>query len=124
MFRVRLIAVLAILFTASGCFGTSLPSPFGSGGNGERTIRLEVRNFNFADATLYAFRGAERVRLGVVTGKTDHDYNVPWPATQTMRVQISLLAGESCTTRTQTVSPGEVIYLQIPVEFRSATDCS
>lgn len=123
MHRARLIIVLATLVAASGCMGGGLPNPFEAGESGDRSIRVEVRNFNFADATLYAFRGAERVRLGVVTGKTDHDYQLPWPSTQTMRVEINLLAGDRCTTRSQNVSPGDIIYVQIPVAFRSDSDC-
>lgn len=124
MSRARLIVALAALVAASGCLGGGLPNPFEAGESGDRSIRVEVRNFNFADATLYAYRGAERMRLGVVTGKTDRDYQLAWPSTQTMRVEINLLAGERCTTRTQNVSPGDVIYVQIPVDFRSDPDCT
>ncbi|MEK9501846.1 hypothetical protein [Gaopeijia maritima] len=124
MLRARLIVVLAALVAASGCMGGGLPNPFEASESGDRSIRVEVRNFNFADATLYAYRGAERMRLGVVTGKTDRDYQLAWPATQSMRVEINLLAGERCTTRTQNVSPGDVIYVQIPVELRTDPDCT
>jgi hypothetical protein len=118
------LAILIVAMSASGCFRGGAPNPFESGPDGDRSIRIEVRNFNFADATLYALRGAERIRLGVVTGKTDQNFEVPWTVTRPLQIEINLLAGDRCVTRRLTVDPGEVISLQIQVDLFSDPDCA
>ena len=123
----RRIATAVLLVTTAlgaGCVRAgAADNPFRRGVDGERTIRIEVRNFNFADATVFAFRGTERVRLGTVTGKTDEDFRVAWTLTQPLRIQIDLLAGGRCTTRPMNVSPGEVVEIQVPLDLRSDPDC-
>lgn len=123
MLPARAVLTLATLLALSGCAASALRSPFGGGADGEGAIRIEVRNFNFADATVHLVRGVERVRLGVVTGKTDRSYDVAWPRTQSLQVDIDLLAGVRCTTPPRDVTPGEVIYIRIPVELQSDPDC-
>lgn len=112
----------ALLF-ASGCAAPRAGSPFEVAAEGDRSIRIEVRNFNFADATLYARRGAERIRMGVVTGKTDRTFDLPWPVSYPLQVEIDLLAGERCTTRPRSVEPGEIILIQIQVAIANDPEC-
>lgn len=124
MRRTAVLAVAVSTALGAGCaFGSTVDNPFQGGAGGERTIRVEVRNFNFADATIFVFRGTERIRLGTVTGKTDADYQVEWTLTQPLRVEIDLLAGDRCSTRTMDVSPGEVIGVQVPLDLSSDPDC-
>lgn len=120
---IRLAVLLAPLLALGCAVGGRANDPFRGGPDGERTIRIEVRNFNFADATVFVFRGTERVRLGAVTGKTDADFEVAWTLTQPLRVQIDLLAGDRCSTRSMDVSPGEVIQVQVPLDLSSDPDC-
>jgi hypothetical protein len=120
--RIGTVLLLASL-AASGCAAGTQGSPFQGGADGERSIRIEVRNLNFSDATLHALRGSERVRLGIVTGKTDRSFDVPWTLSLPLQIQIDLLAGERCTTRPMQVDPGDVIQLQIESVLGRSGDC-
>lgn len=113
---------LVLLFT-TGCAATQTANPFDGAVQGDRTIRIEVRNFNFADATLFARRGSQRIRMGVVTGKTDRNFDVPWTISVPLQVEINLLAGDRCITPPRNVEPGEVILLQIPINLSNDSDC-
>ncbi len=117
-------AALAVAALGTACSPRTTANPFQGGVDGERTIRVEVRNLNFSDATIYAFRGTERVRLGVVTGKTDEDFRLAWTLNQPLRIQIDLLAGSRCTTRAMDVVPGEVIQVQVPSDLARDPNCT
>jgi outer membrane biogenesis lipoprotein LolB len=115
-------ALLAVVST-SGC--TAVQGPAANPFEERRVsrIRLDVINNNFNDATLYAYRGPQRQRLGVVTGKTSATYTIDWPQSQQLRVEISLLTGGSCTTNTIQVDPGNVVELQIRDDFVRGSQC-
>lgn len=121
--RLPLLAVLLATLVGTGCLRGGASNPFVASEGGERSIRIEVRNFNFADATLWALRGGERIRMGVVTGKTDRSFDVRWTVTLPLQIEIDLLAGDRCVTRPMSVDPGEVIQLQIAVDLASSPDC-
>jgi hypothetical protein len=123
MRRWTVVPALLVLLVGTGCATGGAANPFGDGEGGDRSIRIEVRNFNFADATLYALRGSERIRMGVVTGKTDDTFEIPWTVTLPLRIEINLLAGERCVTRPMNVDPGEVIQLQIEIDLSRSPDC-
>jgi hypothetical protein len=76
-------------------------------------IRLVVINNDFNDATLFALGSGERRRLGVVTGKSEASYVIPWRLSGPLQIEISVLAAGSCTTNEMQVDPGEVLELQI-----------
>ena len=116
-------ALLVLALTGAACAAPTQGSPFGVGPEGERTISIEVRNLNFSDATLHALRGAERVRLGTVTGKTDRTFRIEWTISVPLQIEIDLLAGERCTTRALNVDPGDAITLQIESDLRRSGDC-
>lgn len=117
------IVVLATIAFASACVRGAAPSPFDAASGGDGSIQVEVHNFNWADASLYALRGAERIRMGVVTGKTDQTFEIAWPMTRPLRIEIDLLAGGRCVTRPLTVDPGDRISLHIRVDLYSDPDC-
>lgn len=119
-----LFAALSLATLGSACAARTTANPFQGGVDGERTIEVEIRNLNFADATIYAFRGTERIRLGVVTGKTDEAFRVAWTLNQPLRIQIDLLAGARCTTRAMDVAPGEVVQVEVPSDLARAPDCT
>ena len=122
--RFRILAPLFLaLIATTACASNTQGNPFQGGPDGERTIRIDVRNLNFSDATLYALRGAERVRMGIVTGKTDRTFTVPWTVSLPLQIEIDLLAGDRCTTRALPVDPGDHIDLQIETELRRSGDC-
>ena len=116
------VLTFALLFS-SACAATQAGNPFDAPAQGESTIRIEVQNLNFADATLFARRGSERIRMGVVTGKTDRTFDIPWTISYPLQVEINLLAGDRCITRPRSVEPGEVVLLQIRINMENDPDC-
>ena len=107
------------LLVVTGC--ASSGNAF-DGSPGEGTIEIQILNRNFNDATVHAIRGGERLRLGIVIGKTSNTLRLEWPSARLLRLEIDLLAGRSCVTRELFVDPGEAIYLEIQPVL-SSTDC-
>jgi hypothetical protein len=112
-------ALLLSLVAVTGC--ASSGNAF-DGSAGDQTIEIEILNRNFNDATVHAIRGGERLRLGVVTGKTSNTLRLEWPSSRLLQLEIDLLAGRSCVTRELFVDPGEAIYLEIQPVL-SSSDC-
>ena len=103
-----------------------------SGGNPEEAwqrvqedqIRIYVLHNNFADVTSWlVVPEAKRERLGVVTGKTEEAYVIPWDITQSLRLELDLLAGPRCLTRAIYVDPGDILHLEILSVFRETDWC-
>ena len=94
----------------TACTGTR-PSPFGDAR--DLTIQIDVRNLNFADATLHAHRSGQRIRLGIVTGKSRGSFTVPWRISRSVRIEIDLLAGPRCMTPEMVVGPGDIVEVEI-----------
>lgn len=120
-----LMGVLALLTVSAGCVSsgsTRTGNPFGDAAE-RNEVQIKIRNFNFSDATVWVLtRGAQRKRLGVVTGKSDADFTVPWDFSQPMTMEFDLVAGPRCTTRPLEVDPGDVLELQIAVDFAQMSD--
>ncbi|MDE2773765.1 MAG: hypothetical protein OXI46_08690 [Gemmatimonadota bacterium] len=121
--RVNLLLALVLTTFVAACsqagagaslFGEAAPNTM---------IRIEVTNLNFLDATLHAFRNRDRVRLGIVTGKTSAVYTLEWRTPLSLQIEIDLLAGGKCATREVVAQPGDEFILQIPSEFRRMADC-
>jgi hypothetical protein len=117
------LTLLAAALLASGCARTAGAgaSPFENGPPGQ--IQLIVINHDFNDATLFALRAGQRTRLGIVTGKTEESYVLPWPTTQSLQIQINLLTQGSCSTSALQVDPGEILELQIQGEQMRGGQC-
>lgn len=124
--RATMTGVLMLLAGLGGCASGGAGAPAGNpfGDMSERNeVRITIRNFNFSDATVWVLaRGAQRKRLGVVTGKSDADFTVPWDFSQPMIMEFDLVAGPRCTTRPLEVDPGDVLELQIAVDFAQMSD--
>jgi hypothetical protein len=104
-----------LLMGGCGTSGRTIPGadPF-AGGAAAAEVRLRVRNNNFYDATLWALNDSgSRRRLGTVSGNQSAVFTMPWPYAATLRVQIDLLAGSTCTTDPISVNPGDDLELQI-----------
>jgi hypothetical protein len=43
-----------------------------------RNLTVEVRNYNFYDATIYAWDAGERLRLGMAQGKSTTNFTFRW----------------------------------------------
>lgn len=113
-------AVLGVVLAAAG-FGCTARSPFS--GPHDATVRIEVVNYNFQDATLHALSDGQRRRLGIVTGMREATYILPWPTSRELRIEIDLLAGPECTTRLIMADPGDIIFLEIRSRLLDDPDC-
>lgn len=116
------LALMALLCASvlGGCAsGSAGDNPFDEGGQGEeRSVRIEVQNRNFNDATLYALSDGRRQRMGTVTGNSSGSVSISWPGDRTLRIEIDLLAGGDYTTPSVLVSPGERLQLVIQPNLR------
>ena len=114
----RILPLAAVL--VAGCATAGNPFPR----EGEaREIEIEVLNLNFSDATLYALRVGQRIRLGIVTGKESTTFTIEWPVSFDMQIEIRLLGGDRCITREMPVDPGDRLYLEIPQNLATAAVC-
>jgi hypothetical protein len=119
--RTGLLVAAVLLLSTAGCKAIA-PGLFGEK-RARPSIRIDVTNLNFQDATIHAVRNGERHRLGTVTGKGSASYTMEWRIPVPLQIEIDLLAGGRCTTRPVTVDPGERIQLQIEVDIRRQIDC-
>jgi len=105
----------------AGCSGSSnVRNPFEAEAE---SIRIQVLNRNFADATLQVIVAGSSRRLGSVTGHANATFRLDWPYSRSLRIEIDLLAGQSCTTQELTADPGDAIELQIEPDFRTSAAC-
>jgi len=113
---VTLSGLLAV--AGASCQGgrSDTPSPFAPGGGREEQVRVSVENQNFGDATVFARRGGERIRLGSVTGKSEQTFTVRWRFSLPMEFEIQIIGGRGCRIRALTVDPGDRVLVRIPVE--------
>ena len=116
--------ILLLLFLSLGCAGGPPPSetPF-EGDARDRSIRIFVTNLNFMDATLWALTPGTRVKLGVVTGKRQGVFTLPWRFSTDLKIEIDILAGPRCTTEPLPVDSGDDIELIIDVEMLNSPLC-
>jgi hypothetical protein len=122
--RVQLIFTLALIGSAAACSqrGGAMGRAFPGAGE-ENIIRIHVTNLNFMDATLYALSTGTRERLGILTGKQEAVYTLPWRFSTQLRIEIDLLAGARCTTEALTVDPGDDIELIIDLNMNGSPLC-
>ena len=90
---------------------------------GEDTIRVHVQNDNFMDARLHALGSGGRYLLGVVTGRQQAILEIPWDFSGSLSIEIDLLAGSKCTTRTIDVNPGDTFDLRIESTLSKTSVC-
>ncbi len=117
----RTALILLVGLSMVGCAPRLQPA-FGSDG-GDRTLVLEVSNQNFNEATIYVIRYGDRIRAGNVIGKSRATLRVPWASSAGLRVEIRLLADESCLTREVSASPGDIVAVEVPADLRLDPDC-
>ena len=118
---------LAGLLVAAGCATAKDPedgNPFSQDLAERNEVRIQVMNFNFADATVWALvRDGRRTRLGYVTGKTEAVFTMPWRMPEPLRLEFDLLADVRCITEQIMVDPGDILQLQISVDPSSDPQC-
>ena len=98
--------------------------PFTRDAVAEGTIRVHVQNDNFMDARLYAVGLSSRQHLGIVVGKQQAVLEIPWDFSMPLRIEIDLLAGPKCTTRTIDADPGDILDLRIESVLSRSAACS
>lgn len=89
----------------------------------EDQIEIRIINNNFSDARMYAVHPRGREYIGVLTGKTEANYTLDWDIPQTLAIEISLLAGGTCTTEELIVDPGEALFLSIDSTLATMRNC-
>ncbi len=89
----------------------------------EDQIEIRIINNNFSDARMYAVHPRGREYIGMLTGKTEANYTLDWDMSQTLSIEISLLAGGTCTTEELIVDPGEALFLSIDSTLATMTNC-
>ena len=89
----------------------------------EDQIEIRIINNNFSDARMYAVHPRGREYIGMLTGKTEANYFLDWDLSQTLAIEISLLAGGTCTTDELTVDPGEALFLSIDSTMATMANC-
>ena len=99
------------------------PGPFDRAEAGEQRVSVHVRNLTFSEATLWALSRSGRQRLGIVSGKGDAVYTIPWRTSQPMQIEIDLRAGPRCTTEQLQVDPGDALELQIELSLSNQPNC-
>ncbi len=114
LIRAMPMLLVAVLSGATiSCSGrTPVRDPTGAN---VRDTRVDIRviNNNFSDATLFANLRGRREFLGRLTGKTEANYTFNLEVAQPITIDISLLAGGTCTTRELIVDPGDELFLTI-----------
>jgi len=118
--RTMATATVLGLLAVAGCASAKTAGdgdPFSQELAERNEVQINVMNFNFADATVWALvRDGRRTRLGVVIGKTDATFTMPWTFSEPMRLEFDLLADVRCITEQITVDPGDILELQISVD--------
>lgn len=125
---VALLFMRAMVVTAVTAFATACAARAGEGNPAivpglEDQIEIRIINNNFSDARMYAVHPRGREYIGMLTGKTEANYTLDWDISQTLAIEISLLAGETCTTEELIVDPGEALFLSIDSTLATMTNC-
>jgi hypothetical protein len=114
--RTALLSVVLVGATlpATGCWRRSAATSQES----ERPTTLRVRNQGFLDVNVYAVRGGQRVRLGMVTGNTTQVLRIPpflLNGITPLRFQADPIGNQRTPTSEEiVVSPGDEVQIFIP----------
>jgi hypothetical protein len=121
--RVSWVAVILVVLVLSGCGGRSR-SPFRAGG-GNEAIRIEVRNDNFLDVTVYVLPDGVSHRIGDVTGSSSATLDVPARlifAATSMRLLVNPIGSrEAYLSEEILVSHGDLIRLHVASQIQMSS---
>jgi hypothetical protein len=107
----RTLSLAAVSFVVVGAVaGCAKKTPSTSA---QESVTVVVDNQNFYDATVYLRWHGDRRRLGSVTGFTKKEFETRWVAPE-LQVEIDLLAGGTYRGDRISVSPGEVVEVELP----------
>ena len=116
-------AAAVALVLACGGRNASPPASPEAPGFDELAVTLAVENRNFNDATVYAFDGGVRQRVGRVTGKTSATFTFKWFSPQ-LQMIIDFTGGGNLASERLIINPGRGSDLQLiigPAESSRAT---
>ena len=125
----RRLGTAAVLLLCAGlvaCAGTTgvAEDPYAfTSTNRPPKIRLIVQNLNFSDARLFALQPSGRVPIGQVGGKQDAEFELDWPMSAYLSIEIDMIAGPRCVTQEMQVDPGDILDLQIASVFSQTRGC-
>lgn len=122
LFRVP--TVLALSAVVATCASPQSRNPFAStgAGSGSNSIQVRVENQNFGDATVYAIRSGQRIRLGQVTGKSEKSFSMPWRFSLPLQFEVDIVGGRGCGVRPISVDPGDKVWVRVPSQI-GASPC-
>lgn len=126
--RLAVLFMRAMLVAAVTALATACAARAGEGNPTitpglEDQIEIRIINNNFSDARMYAVHPRGREYIGMLTGKTEANYTLDWDMSQTLSIEISLLAGGTCTTEELIVDPGEALFLSIDSTLATMANC-
>lgn len=114
----RVIMAIGMLVVFTGCStGGRVRSPFDgsrASASGLDPIEIEVQSLNFNDVTVWAVRQGNRIRLGQVTGKTNHIFRIDWNVAIPISFMIDVIGGRSCTTGRISVDRNSRVWISVP----------
>ena len=121
----RLAMAIVVVSSACTAAGTGVAqNPYAYTSTDRPTqVRLLVQNLNFNDARLFALALNGRTPIGQVSGKQDKEFELNWPLSSPMRIEINMVAGPKCTTQEMQVDPGDILELQIASVFTQTAAC-
>ena len=105
-----------VLVACTACGGGRARNPFdpsSTEGTADR-IRVEVDNLNFNDATIWAMRSGQRIRVGRVTGKTEQNFTIEWNMAVPISFQVDVVSGRTCGTQQIPVDSNSRVWVTIP----------
>lgn len=109
----RFLPLVAALAAMTACSHNGERPTFSRRAGQGNQVTIVADNQNFLDATVYALWGAQRDRVGMVTGKTSQSFSVPFRGSD-LQLQIDLIGGSSMTTDHIGVFEGDQLDLVIP----------
>lgn len=125
--RVNAWGTVALAVLANACAsgsGSGSPNPFSQDPAERKEVEIRVVNLNFSDATVWALiQDGRRQRLGVVIGKREEVFVLPWTMSEDLRLEFDLLAGDRCYTERLRVDPGDRLELQIASQPSESAGC-
>jgi len=80
-----------------------------------RDLTVEVRNYNFYDATIYAWDAGERLRLGMAQGKSTTNFTFRWDLGD-VRFIIDFIGAGELVGEMLPVEPGDDLILIVGQE--------
>lgn len=109
---------LGLVLAATGCglfSGGGTWDPFAS--QSERQLQIRVQNSTDYDVRIDVLAAGRRESLGLVGGRTDREFEVPWARTENIQFRLDPTSGSRLTVGNVLVSPGDRVdlYLQEPL---------